>query len=192
MNKKYIFALVIAVATMSACSSVHKLSSGNIFPLKEQKEVNVVIDFTGTLVNGQPEESHINFFSRGKNEEEMKKWLKEWNEDLRNDAYAELIKNLSIEANNKGFFVGNFPNAEYTINVKVINISPGAHLMKNSNVKTNVSFVKKGENTPFATVEYKKTIGKFSNYVPSQITRTAMAFGSLGNDIGKTISKNLK
>jgi len=189
MNKKILFAVALSVATVAV--SAQKLS-GNLSPLKGQKEVNVVIDFTGTLVNGQPEESHIAFFSRGKNEEETAKWLKEWNEDMRNDAYAKIIEHLSTEANKKGFTVGDFPNAEYTIIAKVINISPGAHLMKNSDVKANISFVKTGENTPFATVEYKKIIGKFSNYVASQVTRTAMAFGYLGSELGKTISKNLK
>jgi len=189
MSKKILFAVALSVAAMSV--SAQKIS-GNISPLKDQKEVNVVIDFSGTLVNGQPEQSHIDYFSRGKNEEQMEKWLKEWNEDMRNDSYEKLITNLSIEANKKGFLVGDFPNAEYTINVKVINISPGAHLMKNSDVKTKVSFLKTEENNPFATVEYKRTMGKYSNYVASQVTRTAMAFGYLGSEIGKTISKNLK
>ena len=189
MYKKILFTVALSISIMNV--SAQKLS-GNISPLKGQKEVNVVLDFAGTLVNGQPEEAHIAYFSRGKNEEETAKWLKEWNEDMHNDAYAKLIEHLSVEANKKGFVVGAFPNAGYTINVKVINISPGAHLMRNSDVKTNVSFVKTGENTPFATVEYKKTIGKFSNYVPSQVTRTAMAFGYLGIAIGNTISKNLK
>jgi len=152
----------------------------------------VVIDFSGTLVNGQPEESHIAFFSRGKSEEEIAKWLKEWNEDMRNSSYEELIKYLNMEANKKGFTVGDFPGAGYTINVKVINISPGAHLAKGSDVKANVSFVKTGENTSFANVEYKKVIGKRSTFSPHQAVRIANAFSYLGSNVGKTISKNLK
>jgi len=189
MYKKIIFAVTLSAITIGV--SAQKLS-GDISPLKGQKEVNVVIDFSGTLVNGQPEESHIAFFSRDKNEEDKAKWLKEWNEVLRNDAYASLIKHLSEGTSNKGFTVGDFPNAEFTIKVKVINISPGAHLMKNSDVKSSVSFVKTGENTPFATVEYKKVMGKYSSYVANQVSRTVMAFGYLGSEIGKTISKNLK
>jgi len=188
MNK-LLFVVALSVATTVV--SAQKLS-GNLSPLKGQKEVNVVIDFSGTLVNGQANESHIAYFSRGKNEEETAKWLKEWNEDMPNDSYTQLIKYLSVEAKNKGFTVGDFPSAEYTIRVTVINISPGAHLTKNSDVKSNVSFVKTGENTPFATVEYKKTRSKSSSWFPSQVTRTAMAFGSLGSVIGKTITKELK
>jgi len=189
MYKKSFFAVVLFVTTMSV--SAQKLS-GNISPLKGQKEVNVVLDFTGTLVNGQPEESHIAFFSRDKNEEEIAKWLQEWNVDLRNDAYETLIKYLNLEANKKGFAAGNFPNAEYTILVKVLNISPGAYLTIGSDVKANVSFAKTGENTPFATVEYKKIIGKRSTFSPHQVPRIVNAFSYLGSNIGSTISKNLK
>ena len=70
-----------------------KLSSGNIFPLKGQKEVNVVLDFTGTLVNNQPEESHIAFNTKDKSDEDKAKWLQEWNEDLRLRSYSLLVSN---------------------------------------------------------------------------------------------------
>ena len=190
MKSKTLFLTLLSIAlTMSV--SAQKLS-GNLSPLKGQKEVNVVIDFAGTTVNRQSEESHIAFFSRGKNEEELAQWLKEWNQDMRQESYEKLINELNQAVSSKGFSVGNYPNAECTIVVKVINIQPGAHLMTNSVINTNVSFLKTGENSPFATVEYKNIIGKYSNYVAHQRTRIAMAFGVLGKKVGATITKNLK
>ena len=189
MHKKILFAAMLFVATISV--SAQKLS-GNLSPLKDQKEVNVVLDFTGTTVNGQSEESHIAFHTRGKDDAGVALFLKEWNEDLRKDSYDLLIRDLNKALSKKGLTGGNYPQAEYTIIVKVLNISPGTHLMKNSDAKTNVKFVKTGDNTPFATVDYKKSIGWYSIYVAVQVPRTAMAFGMVGTNIGTTISKNLK
>ena len=189
MHKKILFVVALSVAAITV--SAQKLS-GDISPLKGQKEVNVVIDFTGTTVNNQSEEAHIAYFSRGKNEEELAQWHKEWNQDMRQESYELLIRELNKALNEKGISFGDYPNAECTIVVKVINIQPGAHLMTNSVINTSVGFVKAGENTPFATVDFKKIIGKYSNYVPHQVRRIAMAFGYLGSNLSKTISKNLK
>jgi len=188
MYKKIFFAAVLFVTTMSV--SAQKLS-GNISPLKGQKEVNVELDFTGTMVNNQPEESHIAFFSKGKNDEETEKWLKEWNEDMRQESYAKLVADLNKATVKKGFSVGNFTAAEYTIYVKVVNIDPGAFLVTNSRVKAEVGFVRTGETTPFATATYNY-FSRSSNFVAPPVGRIAAAFGTLGDKIGSTISKNLK
>lgn len=192
MNKKSLFAALLLIATIGA--SAQKLS-GNISPLKGQKEVNVVLDFSGVLVNKQSEESHIAFSTKDKTEEEKAQWLTEWNVKLRNDAYERLIVNLNKAANKKGFSVGNYPNAEYTIYVKVKNIDPGyfAGIMaKASYVWAEVDFVKTGTTAPLATAKYDKVLGKWSANVPYFVTRIAMAFGYLGDSIGSTITKNLK
>jgi len=189
MYKKLLFAVALSVAAVAV--SAQKLS-GNLSPLKGQTEVNVVLDFTGTTVNGQPEENHIAFHTKGKNDEEKALFLKEWNEDLREKSYDLLIKDLNKYLIKKELTGGNFPNAEYTIIVKVLNISPGTHLMKNSDAKTNVKFVKTGDDSPFATVDFKKSIGPYSSYVAIQVPRTAMAFSMVGTQIGSTVVKNLK
>ena len=188
MYKKTLFVITLFAATMGV--SAQKLS-GNLSPLKGQNEVNVIVDFSGMLVNNQPEESHIAFFSRNKDEEQIEQWLKEWNVDTRNESYAKLVTDLNKATVKKGFSVGDFANAENTIYVKVLNIETGAFLMKNSRVKADVSFVKTGETTPFATATYNYFSGS-SNYVAPPVGRIAAAFGTLGDKIGSTIAKNLK
>jgi len=191
MHKNIIFILTIAVATLSACYSTNKFSSSDISPLKGQKEVNVVINFSEMLVNNQPEESHIEYNTKDKNAEETAQWLKEWNEDLRLRSYNLLINALDHHINKNGLLAGNHPNAEYTIYVKVKNINTGyfAGIMnKPSKIQSDVSFVRTGETTPFATISYNMP----GLQLPYHVERIALSFKNLGYDLGRKISKNLE
>jgi len=191
--KKVILILVALIATVCAVSA-QKLS-GDITPLGKQQEVNVVLDFSGTLVNGKSEEKYIAEETGKKTESEQEQWLEEWNVKLRNDAYHMVVKDLDKAVGAKFFYAGAFPNAEYSIVIKVKEITTGffAGIMaKPSSLKAEVSFVKTGNNTPIATVEYKKVSSTASANVPYYVSRIAMSFGTLGDEIAKTISKNLK
>ena len=189
MNAKIIFVLMLTVASMNV--SAQKLS-GNISSLKGQQEVNVVIDFSETLINNQPEEAYISLSTKEKNDEDKAEWLKEWNEEMPEDSYEEFIKYLNDEINKKGIKAGDFPNAEYTIYVKVINISPGKYQWVNSSIGLNISFVKTGQTIPFATIEYKKMWGYQSAYYAHHINRICRAFSYAGANFSKIISNNLK
>jgi len=189
MKKISIFIVLLLIASVSV--SAQKLS-GNLSPLKNQKEVNVVVDFSGTLAEGRPEEKYIEIKTKGKTEEEIARFLTEINEQLRTEAFKSLVEKLNDVVNDKLFTAGDFPNAECTIYIKVKDYHPGIFLMRNSTVVPEVSFVKTGETTPFAKLTYKVVPGKFSSNVPLWVTRTAMAFGYLGDSIGKAVTKNLK
>ena len=185
---------MLSVATV--CVSAQKIKeqkfSGDISPLKSQKEINVVLDFTGMLVNNQPEESHITYFTKDKDEENTEKWLNEWNVIMRDDTYNMLIKGLGKNTNNKfQWSLGDFANAEYTIYVKVINIDPGVFLTKNTKLKADISIMKTGENTPFATMPYNQFAPR-SSYVSIPIGQIAAAFNALGIYVGSHISKSVK
>ena len=192
MKFRTLFLVLLAFAAMS--TSAQKFS-GNITPLKGQTEVNAVLDFSTTLVNGKTEEKYIADETKGKTPEEKEKWLKEWGENLRSNAYSMLTKDLTKNLKEKPFVVGNYPDAEYTIHIKVINITTGYFagvMAKASAVKSEVRFIKNGETTPIATVVYKNSSSMISSTIPYFVTRIAMSFGSLGDDIAKTINKNLK
>jgi hypothetical protein len=189
MNSKIFLVVLLSIATFSA--SAQKLS-GNISPLKNQKEVNVVIDFSGTNAEGRPEATYIEIKTKGKTDEQIAQFLTELNEQLRNDAYKSLTEKMNDVVQGNLFIAGDYPNAECTIYVTVKDYHPGIFLMRNSTVRADVSFVKTGETVPFATLPYKAVVGKFSSNVPLWVTRTAMAFGYLGDSIGKVVAKNLK
>ena len=190
--KKIIVILVALTTTMGAWAQ--KLS-GDITPLKGQKKVNVVLDFSGTLVNGKAETKYIAEEIKGKTEAEKEKWLTEWNVDLRANTYSVLVKDLNKAVSGKFFSVGEFPDAEYTILIKVKEITTGffaGFMGKASAVQVEVRFVKTGGKNPIATVEYKKVSCKISDVIPHFVTRITMSFGTLGDKIGEIINKNLK
>ena len=192
MYKKTLFTLAFFGAAISV--SAQKLS-GDISKLTGQTEVNLVLDFSGMTVNNQPEESHIDYNVKNKTETEKEQWLKEWNEDLRKNAYSFLTRDVSKATIKKGFSVGDYTNAEYTIHVKVININSGyfAGIMaKPSSVTTEVRFVKTGETTQLASVIYNNVSSRMSTDIPYFVTKIAMSFGTLGDKIGSTIVKQLK
>ena len=187
MKVFFILAFTVSITSISA-----QTLSGNISSLKGKQEVNVEIDFSETLVNNEPEESYISLNTKEKNDEEKAEWLNEWREELPEEAYSQFIKYLNNEINQKGITAGDFPNAEYTIHVKVINISPGVSQWKNSNVSLNISFLKTGQTSPIATIEYKRTWANWSNIYAHHINRICRAFDYVGMNLGKTISNNLK
>lgn len=189
MNNKILLVMLLSMATV--CASAQKLS-GSLTPLKGQKKVNIVLDFSGTLVNGKSEEKYIAEETKGKSQKEKEEWLADWNEKLRTQAYDKLVNDLNKATS---FSVGKYEDAQYTIYVKVIDINTGFFagvVAKASNIKSEVRFVKTGETSPFATVTFKKSCSPISANVPYYVTRIVMSFGSLGDDIGKAIKKQLK
>jgi len=191
--KKVLFVALLSVATVFGVSA-QKLS-GDISQLKGQKQVNLVLDFSGALVNGKAESKYIAEETKGKTEAEKEKWLSEWNEKMRNEAFAMLSKDIDKAVKEKWFSVGNYPEAEYTIIVKVIDLTTGffaGPFQKPSAIKASVKFTKTSNRTPFATAEFKRSSSKISGTIPYFVTRIALSFGTLGDDIAKMINKNLK
>ena len=192
MKKIIIVMLLISVAIMGA--SAQKLS-GTLIPLKDQKEVNIVIDFSGTLVDGKTEQKYINEELKKRKTADKEKWLNEWHDNLRFTAYSMLIRELNKTLNPNLFIVDDIPNAEYTIYVKVKEIKTGffsKEVAKPSELKVEVRFVKTDEVGPFATIEFPKVSNKSSFDTPYFITRIGQSFGTLGGSIGMIINKNLK
>jgi hypothetical protein len=211
MNKKLLFVMLLAAVTMlsvtaqpprpprpgggrAAPTAASFKLSGDLTPLKGQSEVNVVIDFSGTLVNGKAESAFIEAETKGKSAEEKEQWLKEWNEDLRSQANSLLIAEIN---NNLGgqFTVGNNSGANCTITIKVVDITSGSFsgpFSKSSAIKAGITFSKKGEASPFASVASANVSNGASSVIPVLATRISMSFGTLGVQIASTINKNLK
>ena len=189
---KSLFTLAIAFITTTAVSA-QKLT-GDISPLKTQKEVNVVIDFSGKTVNDNPEEKYISEETKDKTQEEKEQWISEWNEKIPVEAFPALIKDLNEETSKLGITFGNYPNAEYTIKIKVLNIEPGhfaGPFSRPAVIKAMVSFHKKGETNSFASVEIERR-AKEKIVMPYFVHRIAASFGQLGEELGSVIFKKLK
>ena len=87
---------------------------------------------------------------------------------------------------------GDFPNATYTIIVKLIDIDPGAFagpMSVPARITARASIVNTKTNEVMATIELKKI--SHSNYfsAPRPELRVAEAFSCVGEIIGKKLSK---
>jgi len=191
MNKIGLLICFLMVVGLSV--SAQKLS-GDITPLKGQKEVNVVLDFSGTLVNGKAEEIYISKETNGKTEIEKEKWLSEWNENLRTESYNFLISGLQKGLGEKVLWIGEHKDAEYTIDVKVRNITTGHStiISKPSSIKAEVFIIKTGEQTPIATIEFKNSCNGVSASFSNFVYRIAFSFATLGYDIGRIINNKME
>ena len=192
MSKKAFFATLFAILTV-CCVSAQKLQ-GDLSPLSNQDEVNLILDFSETLVNGGDFDKFFAAETKGKSESFKEDWLADWNEKLPAEALSKLTGAFNITMRTKFFSIGEYKNAQYTIIVKVKDITPGTFagpLSKPSKIKTEVSFVKKGEKTPFATVEYKESRSSIT-MLPQLVMRISMSFMTLGEDLSATISRELR
>jgi len=193
-TRKTLLAALFAVASVSGVSAAQKIT-GDISALKGQKEVNIVLDFTGTLVGGKAEADYIADETKDKTADEKAQWLSEWNDKLRSDAFGALVKAVNDKTSEKLFAAGAYTSAGYTVLGKVRDITPGFFggiITRPSAVRAYVSFVKTGETAPFATSEFKNSSDVKSQVVPYLITRIVMSFSELGDDIGDLILKALK
>lgn len=225
-NLVKLFALVLAIAITIDVSA--QIMSGSIAPLKNQNEVNVMIDFSETLFRypgipvtrpGVTEEWYISYMTEGEDEEKIAELLSKW-KDFQAYAHKELVDGLNNAMNNRVFLVGDYPDAEYTILVKVSEIATGyniddpfkkstkfienlvsLHIAQSggeqagfdSKVIARLSFVRTGETTPFATVRYKyEPSNKSSNREPDFVQRIAMSFNTLGDAMGKHILNKIR
>ena len=200
MNRKVLLAALLAVVTVFGASAQKVV--GDLSPLKGQTEINLVLDFEGTMVSkgsvgigmGKPisetEEKFVADAIKGKSEKDKENWLKEWNVTLRNDSYSVLTRDMNNHLKKK-FSVGDYPDAEYTIVVKVTLIETCFSPInkKASKVSADVSFVKTGETSPFATVTYSRLSNPASAYAGYFIKQIAMSFGMVGMNLGKAVAK---
>ena len=193
MNKKTVFSMLLAAATVVSVSA-QKLS-GDISQLKGQQEVNLVIDFSQTLVNGKAKQVLIDEQTLRKTAEERERYINEWDELLPSQAYDLFTTEINKRLKGKAITVGNYPDAEYTINIKLTNIAVGYFAgitQKASALNAELTFVKTGETTPFGTILYKKHSNLASSYIPYFVTRIVMSFGTLGVNAGNIMNKSLK
>ena len=193
MSKKVLFTALFATVIVFSVSA-QKLQ-GDLEPLKNQEEVNLVIDFSETTVNGGSFEKYMAAETKGKSESAKEDWIDDWEEKLPAEAFSLLTISFNDRISNKYFTLGESKKAEYTIIVKVIDITTGSFagpFSKPSKLRTEVSFVKKGEKTPFATVEYKESRNSASTMIPNSILRISMSFTTLGEDLSATVSRALR
>jgi hypothetical protein len=185
MKKLFLILCIISIATIANAQK----TSGDISCLKGQNQINITFDYQGVTYDG---ESESNYF---KNEEKAKKedWRTAWTSSFRTDKWEpRLVKDLNKEISKKNMECGDFPDAPYTIIVKLVDIDPGTFagpMSVPAKVTANAIIVKTGSDSALGTIELKKITysGYFLNPLPE--LRVGEAFSCVGETIGKKLSK---
>ena len=181
--------LVVVLFAMCAMTALQAQKiKGDASCLKGQSEINIQFDYKGVTYDGDSETKYLKEENKAKDPE----WKTAWTSTFRTDKWEpRLIEDLNKEIVKNGMEVGNFPDAKYTILVKVIDIDPGTFagpMSMPARITCIVSFLKNGSKSPFATLELKKISYKyFMSPMPEQ--RVGEAMSCVGDAIGKQISK---
>jgi len=165
---------------------------GKLDFLKNQEKVNIIFDFSSFKIDGDPIGEYVEERTENKSEEDAAEWIAEWEGSARVDFKEKYIKYCNDEL--KRLEVGVFPEAEYTIVVKIDDIDPGNFAGPFSNpakIKSTVSFLKTGEETVLATISKNKD---YNNYFlsPVEFHRIGGGFGEAGKMLAKFLNKKVK
>ncbi|MDR2653531.1 MAG: hypothetical protein LBC68_14705, partial [Prevotellaceae bacterium] len=110
MNKKILFSTLLAIATVFSVSAQRFKPVPNF--LKGQNEINVVFDYSKTVFDGDSQEEYY--------EDKSKRWIEEWEGTRREANESNFLDNLNDELKNVSIKCGDYPDAEYTIIVDVL------------------------------------------------------------------------
>ena len=157
--------------------------------LKGQTEINVVFDYSKVIYDKDSQQKYY----KGK----KKTWIEEW-EGKRREANAEgFIKDFNKELEKLNVVIGDFPEAQYTIIVDVLNCDFGAYagpMSVPAKLQGSVRIVKTGTNATLAeTASIKVVQNRYTTIAtPVDFDRMYLAFNELGEKFGSAIAKILK
>lgn len=180
--------LLVAIICSITLLQAQKVK-GDISCLKGQKEINLTFNYDGVTYDGDSEAKYLKEEDKAKDPE----WKAAWTSSFRTDSWQpRLTEDLNKEIAKKGMECGDFSNATYTISIQFKDIDPGSFAGPMSvpcKLSGVISFVKTGESTPFATLEFKNVAHNGFFMSPQPELRVAEAMSCLGELIGKSINK---
>ncbi len=185
MKKLAILVMVLCTITAVQAQKV----KGDLSSLKGQKEINIQFDYKGVTYDGDSEAKYLKDEDLAKDPE----WKAAWTSTYRTEKWEpRLVEDINKELEKKGVVVGDYPDATYTIIVKLSDIDPGSFagpMSQPAKINGTVSYVKTGSTSAFATCELKNIA--YSPYFmnPRPEIRVAEAFSNVGEIIGKQLSK---
>ncbi len=185
--KKVLFAVLAICAILTVQAQKVK---GDLSPLKGQKEINIVFDYKGVTYDGDSESAYL----KGEKFAKDPEWKAAWTSTFRTEKWEpRLIEDINKELVKKGIQVGDYPEAEYTIVVKLSDIDPGSFagpMSQPAKISGMVSFRQTASSSsPFATIELKKISYSMYFMAPQPELRVGEAFSNIGELIGKAINK---
>ena len=188
--KKILLSVLLLLCAVVALQA-QKLK-GNFSGLAGQENINVVFVYDGVTYDGDSEAA---FFKDNSDRDDFAEWKSNWAGSFRTDWATAFVAECNQELAKKSLKVGDFPTADYTATVKLTDIDPGSFagpFSQPCKLTGVITFAKTGDNTSFATIEFKKLPGNSYQMTPLVEQRVKFAFNQLGEALGKILDKKVK
>jgi len=198
--RKLVLIFALSVSTLMNAQKM-KIVSGNYDFLKDQKELNLVMDFSEVKFykENMDEAAYISkrekeILDAGKPNIEVEEWKQDW-EHFKNTVFIEkflasMNKNTSIKTS------VNNNDAKYTLQVETVWIYPGwfaGVMAQPSKVSTVLKFVETLNPTVvLLEIESKEAPGDNFVGVPNNNDRIAEGYAKTAKTLAKKISKKVK
>jgi hypothetical protein len=171
-----------------ASASAKKFSPSPAF-LKGEKEFNVVFDYSNLVFDGDSKEQHY--------QKKGERWVEEWEGIRRIEFNALFIKNMNDELKKVGVTAGEFPQANYTMIVEVLDCDFGAYagpvMPFPGKLKCTVKIVKTGTTEVLSSLTLKESQNSLTCVgTPIDFDRMRFAYMEVAEEVGETLVKVLK
>jgi hypothetical protein len=185
-TKKVLLASLLAAATVFGVSA-QKFKPAPSF-LKGQSEINITFDFSNVKYGRETQAEQY----KGKDQE----WIAEW-EGKRRDNFIEVFTGtLNDELKKINVAAGEFPNAEYTIIVKVVDCFFGFYagvVNRPAYLESTLQVVKTGKTEILSQITLKESQNPYTVVgTPVDFDRLSLAVVEVGEEAGEKLVKALK
>lgn len=189
--------LLAALVIIASAASAQKLkeTEGSFNALKGQSKVNVEFDYSDFNVGKLTEKDYLAKRTKELNEKEAgrgDKWKALWVSDRKNRYEPHFFEQFNKQS---GLTGGSFPDAKYTIIVKVTRIEPGFNIpmvmQKNAENDTELILVEtSNKGKALGKITATKAVGRtFGGNDWDTGIRIEESFELLGKTLGKYIAK---
>jgi len=180
--------LVVLLVAAAGSVSAKKFSPSPVF-LKGEKQINIVFDYSNVVFDGDSQEKQ--YRAKGK------KWVEEWEGSRRVEYAKTFIKSVNDELVKVGVAVGEFPQAQYTIIVEVLDCDFGAYagpaMAFPAKLKCTIKIVKTGTTNVLASLTLKEAQNSVTCVgTPVDFNRMRFAYIEVAEEVGEVLAKVLK
>jgi hypothetical protein len=191
--KRIFLLMIVSMLTTGAGALAQKFNPSLAF-LKGEKSLNVVFDYQGVTIDGDPEEKFVKEeMDDEKNDEDKQEWKENWYGKWRETYKYAFLNAINLETG-ETLSVSEHKDAEYTAIVKIKDIDPGNFAGPFSNpakIKAIISIIKTSDNSVITKAEFKD-IYTPAGIAPLMDIRIAAGFSELGETLGEIIMKTIK
>ena len=188
--------MLVALVLVAAAASAQKIKAtkGDFSALKGQSKVNVEFVYDNVMVGKDKEKDYIDRKVKEYNEKEAgkgDKWKAAWNNDRKSRYEPHFFEQFNKQS---GLNAGSFPDAKYSLVVKVKRIEPGFNIVvmrKFAEIDTEISLVEtSNKGKVLGAVTADRAPGRTYGYDDYDTgVRISEAFEMLGKSFGKYLAK---